>query len=69
MQTLLEQYSLEVNIAHGGQEAIKKVTLLNEEKGKSYDLVIIDLKMPICDGVQATQVIRKYLNEQAKDLK
>lgn len=63
VQTLLEQYSLEVSIAHGGQEAIKKVKLLHEEKGVTFDLIIMDLRMPICDGIKATSGIRDFLNE------
>jgi len=48
-----------VQVANNGREA---VDLLERDKG--YDLVIMDLQMPVLDGYGATQVIRDELKLQ-----
>jgi two-component system sensor histidine kinase/response regulator len=42
-----------VSLANDGAEAVKKVQEIN------YDLVLMDIQMPVMDGLTATQVIRK----------
>ncbi len=49
---LLEDYIKEIDIANNGQEAVDMF-----EKGK-YELVIMDLQMPVMDGYEATKLIR-----------
>jgi CheY-like chemotaxis protein len=43
-------------IAHNGQDAIKK--LVQQE----FDLVLMDVLMPVMDGLEATKIIRSQLN-------
>ena len=50
---MLERLGHRVEIANNGQEAIEAV--FND----SYDLVFMDCQMPIMDGYEATQAIRK----------
>ncbi|RKZ92851.1 MAG: hypothetical protein DRR19_02950 [Candidatus Parabeggiatoa sp. nov. 1] len=50
---MLEEMGLKVNIANDGQEAIDMTV-----KGH-YDLVLMDIHMPILDGCTATKRIRK----------
>ena len=41
-------------------EAVKKA----DQKGFSYGLIFMDCSMPIMDGYQATEKIRKYLKSK-----
>lgn len=42
----------EINIAENGQVALEKVNQ------RSYDLILMDVKMPVMDGYEATRLIR-----------
>jgi|GEM_PF-1892548 len=50
---MLEQLGCEVELANHGEEAVNKV------KQKDYDLIFMDIMMPIMDGVEATSIIKK----------
>lgn len=50
----LKKWNLNVDVAHNGKEAVEKVS------ANSYDLVLMDLQMPVMDGYRATREIRKF---------
>jgi CheY-like chemotaxis protein len=50
---LLADAGLEVDIAHDGLMAIEMVQAI------PYDVVLMDMQMPVMDGVAATKAIRK----------
>ena len=52
-KSMLENFGANIKIANNGEEAI---TALKE---KSYSLVFMDCQMPVMDGYEATQAIRK----------
>ena len=52
---LLEESEIKIDIASNGQEAVNKFKVSN---GK-YELIFMDLQMPVMDGYEATDIIRK----------
>ena len=52
-QELLEMIGFRVDIANNGQEAVT----LNQ--ANQYDLILMDIQMPLMDGFQATQAIHQ----------
>jgi signal transduction histidine kinase/ActR/RegA family two-component response regulator len=51
---MLEDLGLTYDLAEDGRQAVDKVN-----NGKVYDLVLMDIQMPIMDGYQATQELRQ----------
>ena len=55
-----------VDQATNGKEAVDLVKLNeNKNKGKSlyYDLILLDLDMPICDGYEACSKIKQFYED------
>ena len=50
---LLKSWRVSYDIVENGQEALEKI------KENSYDLVLMDLRMPVMDGYEATKKIRE----------
>lgn len=64
-QEFLEMAHAEVDNAENGQEAVDKV--LNSPPGY-YDLVLMDVQMPVMDGYEATRTIRASSHPEAGSL-
>lgn len=53
IQLLLNRMGYNVTIANNGQHAIELI-----ERNRSFDLIFMDISMPIMDGIQATRILR-----------
>ena len=62
-QYMLEEREINVILAHNGQEA---VDLFSKSAEKTIDLILMDIMMPVMDGIEATQNIRNLSREDAK---
>ncbi|PJB14601.1 MAG: hybrid sensor histidine kinase/response regulator [Flavobacteriales bacterium CG_4_9_14_3_um_filter_32_8] len=58
MKTLLDDFGFDRDIAGNGKIAIEKLA------AKSYDIILMDLQMPIMNGFEATAYIRNTLNSK-----
>ena len=54
---LLNEVQLEVDSAFNGKQAIEKM------QRNQYDLILMDVQMPEMDGITATKIIRKEINQ------
>jgi signal transduction histidine kinase/CheY-like chemotaxis protein len=63
IKRVLIDFGITVSLANNGQEALE---LVQKEHDK-YDLIFMDIQMPVLGGIEATQAIIKY--EQEKNLK
>lgn len=62
MLRFLERWEIDLVIVENGQEAVKKV----EEE--HFDLVLMDLQMPVMDGYEATTIIRNMKKPSKRNL-
>ena len=52
----LEQDDMEVDVAYDGGEAFEKI------KNNSYDIVLLDIMIPVYTGIEVCQMVREFSN-------
>ena len=52
-RTVLERFGHRVTVVGNGQEAVAKVQM-----GQPFDIILMDISMPVMDGIDATAMIR-----------
>jgi PAS domain S-box-containing protein len=60
IKRLLEKYGFQVRVAENGEEALAELA------ENEYDCVLMDVQMPILDGVRATREIRDIENKEGE---
>ncbi len=55
VQEILQELGVMVDIVDNGQQAVEKF----KANGRQYDVILMDLQMPVMDGYTATRAIRK----------
>ena len=54
IEKMLKKWKLKLDFAENGIEAIEKI------KARNYDLVLMDIHMPVMNGIEATKAIRLF---------
>lgn len=68
IQQLIETLgNFKIENAVNGEEAIAKV-LAKSSLGESYSIILMDLNMPVMDGMKATRRLRKMATRTKIDL-
>jgi len=52
LKLMLDKLGVQVDVAVNGQDAV------NKAKANSYDFILMDIRMPLMDGLSATRIIR-----------
>ncbi len=58
-KTRLEKWGCIIDIANNGLEAIDKV------KNNLYNIILMDIEMPVMNGYEATRIIKNDISSQA----
>lgn len=66
LEALFERNNLIVDTAINGQCAYELVLQSKQNKKKMYDLIVMDLNMPVTDGFEACDKISKLYNKIVK---
>jgi len=59
--SVLERFGLDIDVADNGEVAVSK------REQNDYDIIFMDIQMPIMDGIEATKIIKEY--EKKNNLK
>ncbi len=58
--SILKMWSCKFDTAENGEVALEKF------KNSHFDLILMDIQMPVMDGFETTKAIRKWANEKSK---
>lgn len=58
IESILKDWKMIISMVHNGEEAIHKMA------SEKFDIVLMDIKMPVINGLEATTYIRKELHNE-----
>jgi hypothetical protein len=64
-EIFLSSVGLKVDLANNGSEAVEKIVGVQNTGEPDYALILMDMQMPVLDGVEATQQIRQLPGRNA----
>ena len=66
MKNILTQSGIQVEIVQNGQAAVENIQQALENNSHLYDLILMDIQMPVLDGFSASVAIRKLVENFQK---
>jgi CheY-like chemotaxis protein len=67
-RTVLERHGCEVEVAKDGRKAVEAIEAAAAGKIQAFDIVFMDIHMPVLDGFQAAKRIRSICHRQSEIL-
>ena len=61
---ILESFEMQIDIADNGEEGIKYF----KQNETSYDAILMDIRMPVINGLEATKIIRTLNSQKSKSI-
>lgn len=66
LNNLLKKQGFErVTIANSGEDALRNIADLQREKGRPFDMIITDIRMPGLDGIETIKKVKEMMGDKS----